>query len=233
MSEFIIPAHCFFYLLRKVTRNKPQLIFIFFQALFFLFKFFAKFAIINQLKSNMKKSLKRFLAFGSLFAGLILFSAGLLTSCGSGSNTSKADEETANKTDDAAFYETQPVHSGLYDASYYDITGKNPRKGQFDGRIYFSLSPETSAILVFENGNRTKIDVTIALQRPFEKNDSGFYQTVDLKERPVTVTPDSAAYILGFQHGGDDYKITFNPKPRHTGTALEILEKIGDRKKKN
>lgn len=148
-----------------------------------------------------------------------------------GNSSSKSAEE--GKVDDDAFYATQPVHSGLYDADYYDITGNNPRKGHFDGRIYFSLSPEKSAFYVFENGNRTKIDYIVNLQRPFEKNDSGVYVSVDTKDRPVTVSTDSAMYILGFQRSGEDMKITFNPKARHEGSALEILERMAAQKNKN
>lgn len=161
----------------------------------------------------------------SLFTG-VFFS---LTSCGGNSSDSS---KTESKVDDDAFYATQPVHSGLYDADYYDITGTNPRKGRFDGRIYFTLSPEMSALYVFENGNRTKIDHVVALQKPFEKNDSGLYVTTDLKNNPVTVNTDSTMYVVDFQNGTDNYKITFNPKPRHTGTAYEILEKINAQKKK-
>ena len=145
---------------------------------------------------------------------------------------SKETREEA-KIDTESFYETQPVHSGLYDADYYDITGTNPRRGHFDGRIYFSLSPETSAFYVFENGNRTKIDILVPLQKPFEKTDSGTYCTTDTKDRLVTITPDSTMLVLAFQRSGDDYKITFNPKPRHTGSAVEILEKMNAQKNKN
>ena len=160
-------------------------------------------------------------------AFLFVIMAGL-NSCGG--NTSKS--EAAAKVDDDAFYATQPVHSGLYDADYYNITGTNARKGHFDGRIYFSLSPETNAFYVFENGNRTKIDMLVNLQRPFEKGDSGIYQSVDTKDRPVTISTDSTTYFLTFQRSGEDVKIGFNPKPRHEGTALEILEKMAAQKKK-
>ena len=153
-----------------------------------------------------------------------------MNSCG-GNNTGGKTEEEA-KIDNAAFYESQPVESGLYDADYYDITGPNSRKGHFDGRIYFSLSPETSAFYVFENGNRTKISELGIMPRPFEKGDSGIYSTVDSNNLPVIINTDSASYILCFQNRGSDYKITFNPKPRHTGTAVEILEKINTQRKK-
>ena len=159
------------------------------------------------------------------FLFIALFS---LSSCGG--STAKTEEAAA--TDDDAFYATQPVHSGLYDADYYDIKGPNARKGRFDGRIYFSLSPETSAFYVFENGNRTKIDYTVSLQKPFEKGDSGIYYSVDSKNRPVTINTDSSMFVLNFQRTGEDLKITFSPKPRHQGSALEILEKMAAQKNK-
>lgn len=164
------------------------------------------------------------MSFTFAFAFLMLG----LNSCG---NASKGDQQEA-KIDDDAFYATQPVRSGLYDADYYDITGTNARKGRFDGRIYFTLSPEMSAFYVFENGNRTKIDYLVALQKPFEKGDSGIYYSVDTKNHPVTINTDSTMYILGFQRGAEDMKITFSPKPRHTGSAIEILEKINAQKTK-
>ena len=178
----------------------------------------------------MKKNshfLKTLSKFGSLFmlAGVVL----AMNSCGGGS--AKTEEE-ASKVDDEAFYATQPVHSGLYDADYYDFTGTNPRKGRFDGRIYFTLSPETSAFYVFENGNRTKIDYLVALQKPFEKGDSGIYYSVDTKDRPVTISTDSTMYVLDFHRSGEDMKIIFNPKARHQGSAIEILEKINSTKNK-
>lgn len=162
------------------------------------------------------------------FSIVLSFCMLILNSCGSNSTSQKE----VIKVDDEAFYATQPVHSGLYDADYYDITGTNARKGRFDGRIYFSLSPETSAFYVFENGNRTKIDYTVSLQRPFEKGDSGIYRSVDTKDRPVTICTDSTMYVLDFQRGQENLQITFNPKPRHEGNALEILEKMAAQKNK-
>ena len=159
-----------------------------------------------------------------LLLGLFVFN-----SC----NGSANKKQEAAPTDDDAFYATQPIHSGLYDADYYDITGTNARKGRFDGRIYFSLSPAQSAFYVFENGNRTKIDYIVNLEKPFEKGDSGIYYSVDTKARPVTISTDSSMYVLDFQRSGEELKITFNPKPRHTGSALDILEKMAAQKNKN
>ena len=177
-----------------------------------------------------KKKQNRLVYFLTGFSFVLAFCLLTFNSCG---NKSTANEEQReNKVDDDAFYATQPVKSGLYDADYYDITGTNARKGRFDGRIYFTLSPETSALYVFENGNRTKIDYLIALQKPFEKGDSGVYKTFDTKDRPVTISTDSTMYVLDFQRGAENVEIIFNPKPRHTGTAIEILEKINAQKSK-
>ncbi|MCH5225331.1 MAG: hypothetical protein J1D77_04995 [Muribaculaceae bacterium] len=174
------------------------------------------------------KNSKR-LSFGFMvLAAFMAFGLWSLSSCG---NSAKNDSEANEKVDEASFAETQPLQSGLYDADWYDIVGKNARKGKFDGRIYFALSPDLSAFNVFENGNRTKIDYTIVLEKPFEKNDSGIYCSVDKKNNPVCLTPDST-YFVKFIHFNDTVTIGFNPKPRHTGTAVEIMEKISDRKKK-
>ena len=120
----------------------------------------------------------------------------------------------------------------LYDADYYDIAGPNARKGRFDGRIYFSLSPKTSAINVFENGNRTKIDYLVGLEKPFEKDANGVYSDTDMKGKPVTINTDSTTYFLKFIHFNDTVTIGFSPKARHLGSAIDILEKMTDRKNK-
>lgn len=176
----------------------------------------------------MKKFSSKLFGTSILSLSIFTFFCLSLNSCGGAS--SKTEEEA--KTDDASFYETQPVHSGLYDADYYEILGTNPRKGKFDGRIYFSLSPDLSAINVFENGNRTKIDYTITLPKPFEKNDSGIYVTEDKKDRPVCVIKDSTFYCLKFIYSNDTVSINFNPKARHEASAVEILEKINERNNK-
>ena len=172
----------------------------------------------------MKKKL-----FTVIFALIVTIVA--FNSCNG--NKSENQEEATEKVDNAAFNETQPVHSGLYDANYYNITGTNPRKGQFDGRVFFSLSPEMSAIYVFENGNRTKIDNTITLKHPFEKNDSGVYISIDQKDRTVCIYPDSTHFVLSYQYSGDTLNISFNSKARYEGSPLEILEKITAQKKKD
>lgn len=164
--------------------------------------------------------------FGVLLMGMFLSLA--VISCGGG----KSSDRAIGATDDEAFYETQPVMSGLYDASYYQLSGNVNKKGPFDGRIYFSLSPDLSALYVFENGNRTKIDYLVKLEHPFEKTDSGVYISVDDKNNPVSIAPDSVNLVLDFLKGSENVKITFSDKPRHTGTAVEILEKITAQKQK-
>lgn len=161
---------------------------------------------------------------------------GLMASCGGGGKESgKADKAI----DDEAFYATQPVMSGQYRAFNYDIVGgANPRKGKFDGRIIFSLSPsEPCGIYVFENGNRAKIDYKIVMNTPFEKGDSGVYKTVDAHNLPVTISPDSLGYVLQFEKKSGDtptqIKIGFDKDPMSTGTALEMMEKITQTIQKN
>lgn len=75
-----------------------------------------------------------------------------MTACGG--NKQKAEEAEAA---DETFYASQPIESGIYDATYFNVRGKDARKGQFDGRVIASVSPEQSALYVYENGNRTKI----------------------------------------------------------------------------
>lgn len=147
-------------------------------------------------------------------------------SCGG----NKAAKET-KAVDDDAFYSTQPVHSGQYRAVYYDIEGDNARKGRFDGRMLIALSPEQSGIYIYENGNRAKINYTVALKAPFEKGDSGIYRTLDMRELPVTVSTDSAEYTLSFEKNGHKVNIRFESNPMQTGSALEIMERIASVKK--
>ena len=178
-----------------------------------------------------EKSPNKFVYFMAAFSFFLAGCMLTLNSC-AGNKTAKAEEETTEAADEA-FYENQPLESGLYDADYYDIVGKNARKGKFDGRIYFGLqpSPNPSAINVFENGNRTKIDYILVLEKPFEKNDSGIFVTTDKKNNPVCVVPDSI-YELKFINGSDTVQINFNPKPRHTATGVEVIEKINERRQK-
>ena len=169
----------------------------------------------------MKKFTYSFLAL----LALIMFACG--------GNKQSDNNQEAKAVYDAAFYESQPLHSGLYDAETYEMTGTTDKKGHFDGRIYFSLSPDLSAFYVFENGNRTKIDYLVTLNRPFEKTDSGTYYSSDAKENlPVIITPDTTLYYLQFQRGAENIKIGFSPKPRHEGTAVEIMEKMAAQRKK-
>lgn len=159
-----------------------------------------------------------------------LFLAAMFIFVACGGNKEKA---APAPVDDDAFYATQPVHSGLYDAFSYDIQGTNARKGKFDGRVFFTLSPEQSAIYVYENGNRTKIDYKVVLEKPFVEGDSGIYRSVDVKGLPVTIVPDSANLVLNFEKPGVKVAIGFDKKPRNTFNALEALEKMNEQIQKN
>ena len=146
----------------------------------------------------------------------------VMASCGGNSNKEKEAEAQAESE---AFAAEQPVESGVYDATYFDIKGKDSRKGPFDGRVIYSLSPEQSAIFVYENGNRTKIKHILMLDKSFQKQDS-VYVAVDKTGIPVTVGNDSTSMYIDYIANSDTVTITFNPTPRNTYTPLEALEKI-------
>ncbi len=146
----------------------------------------------------------------------------VLASCGGNANKEK---EAQAESSDEAFYAEQPVESGIYDATYFDIKGKDPRKGQFDGRVIYSLSPDQSAIFVYENGNRTKIKHILMLDKGFQKEDS-IYIATDKTGIPVTVGNDSTDMYLNYVANSDTVTITFNPKARNTYTPIEALAKI-------
>lgn len=146
-----------------------------------------------------------------------------VASCGTGSGSDSRDSATAETGD---FVISQPLENGEYLADSYDITGKNERSGKFDGRILVSLSPEQSALYVYENGNRAKIDYKILLSKPFEKGDSGIYVSSDTKGKTVTISTDSTSYTLSFDKNESNIKIGFDKTPKTTGTAVEMLERI-------
>ncbi len=145
----------------------------------------------------------------------------LLASCGGNGNKEKEAEAAAND----AFYAEQPVESGIYDATYFNIKGNDPRKGQFDGRIIYALSPEQSAVFVYENGNRTKIKHLLILEQPFQKADS-VYTATDKTGKPVVVGNDSTNMYVNYIANNDTVTITFNPTARNTYSAIEALTKI-------
>ncbi|MDE7350573.1 MAG: hypothetical protein K2N25_05855 [Muribaculaceae bacterium] len=148
----------------------------------------------------------------------------IMASCGgNASKTQEADAEAANE----AFAAKQPVESGVYDATYFDIKGKDSRKGQFDGRVIYSLSPDQSAVFVYENGNRTKIKQILMLEKGFQKEDS-VYVATDKSGLPVTVGNDSTNMYINYIANSDTVTITFNPKARNTYTPIEALAKIKD-----
>ncbi|MDE6017415.1 MAG: hypothetical protein K2G85_01220 [Muribaculaceae bacterium] len=146
----------------------------------------------------------------------------IMASCGGNANKEKEAEAQAA---DEAFYAEQPVESGIYDAVYFDIKGKDSRKGQFDGRVIYALSPEQSAVFVYENGNRTKIKNLLMLDKGFQKADS-IYTATDAKGNPVTVGNDSTDMYVNYIANSDTIKITFNRKARNTYTPIEALAKI-------
>lgn len=149
-------------------------------------------------------------------------SALVLAMAACGGNSQKASEETA--AEEAGFYENQPLESGMYDASYFDIKGKDSRKGAFDGRVIVSVSPEQSAIFVYENGNRTKIKHLLMLDAPLEKADSLY--TSASKGLPVTLASDSTDYKVNYISNSDTVTITFSQKARSAYQPLEALQKI-------
>lgn len=170
---------------------------------------------------------------------VILASVMLMASCGGNAAKENTSDSTAAATETTAvendeFYATQPVHSGIYIADSYDITGERARKGKYDGRIIFTLSPATtSAFYVYENGNRAKINYKVILKHPFEKGDSGIYRTVDTNDLPVTIATDSTEYYLSFQKNNHSVKIGFDSKPKNSTNAFEALEDMNKELQKN
>lgn len=141
----------------------------------------------------------------------------------------KQDSKTESKlADETAFYASQPIESGQYRAVNYNITGANERKGHFDGRMLIALDPERSGLYVYENGNRTKIDYRVMLAKPFERGDSGVYNSTDTEGRPVTIRTDSTVYTLSFQKKDSHVSIGFESKPMSTGTPYDIWQRISD-----
>lgn len=159
--------------------------------------------------------------FKTIVLSIALTSMAILSSCG-GNNKQAAADSAANA---AEFVESQPMESGQYDVTHYDITGENARKGNFDGRLLIALSPEQSALYVYENGNRAKIDYLVVLSKPFEKADS-VYTTTDTKGKTVTMAPDSLGYKLTFEKNNDTISIDVDKTAKYTDNALAILEKI-------
>lgn len=153
-----------------------------------------------------------------------------LASCG-GSKTETAD--SVQVVDETAFVEAQPIKSGEYYALRYDIEGENARKGAFDGRLMATLSPELTVIYVYENGNRTKIDHKVILEKPFEKADSGNYRSVDSKGMPVIINTDSTVYVLTFEKGKEKYNISFDSKAKSEASPLDMRQRINDQVQKN
>ncbi len=163
-------------------------------------------------------------------AAAILGGMPLMTSCG-GSKTEGND--SVQVVDETAFVEAQPIKSGEYYALRYDIEGENARKGAFDGRLMATLSPELTVLYVYENGNRTKIDHKVILEKPFEKGDSGLYRSVDSKGLPVVLATDSTVYVLTFEKGKEKYNISFDSKPKSEASAFDMQQRINEQIQKN
>ena len=173
----------------------------------------------------MKSMMKR-----CFFASVMLATVGALASCGGSKSETAADSV---QVDEAAFEASQPIKSGEYYAVRYDIEGENARKGQFDGRMMASLAPEISALYVYENGNRTKIEHKIILEKPFEKGDSGIYRSVDTKGLPVEIRTDSTVYTLVYEKGKEKVRIGFDSKPKSEAGAFEMQQRINEQVQKN
>lgn len=150
----------------------------------------------------------------------------LVTSCGQ--KTASSENKNGDET---TFAEDQPLQSGTYDASYFDISGPDARKGPFDGRILVSLSPDISALYVYEDGNRVKIDYLIMLEKPFEKGDSGIYKALDKEGKPVIIKEDSVP-TLTFEKKDSKISIQFDKTPKSTQPAIDVLQRIDELKKK-
>jgi len=152
----------------------------------------------------------------------ILCLSSLILALGSCGNNKKAAEEAA--ANEETFYAAQPIESGIYDATYFNIKGNDSRKGAFDGRVIVSISPEQNAMFVYENGNRTKIKHLVMLDAPFEKGDSTY--TTASKGAPVSLATDSTNYIVNYINNNDTVTITFNQQARSKYQPLEALKKI-------
>lgn len=142
----------------------------------------------------------------------------------SGNNKEKAAdaEAAANET----FAAQQPLKSGLYDATYFNIkSADEKKKGSFDGRVVFSLSPEQPAFLVYENGNRTKIKHLVLLKGGFEKTDS-VYSAMSKDDLPVMLAPDSAGFNITYLQKADTVTISFGATPKTEFTPIEALSKV-------
>lgn len=153
-----------------------------------------------------------------LFAMIMALAA---TSCSSNG------KESGSKVEEETFAENQPLQSGTYDATYFDITGPNARKGHFDGRLMVSLSPEVSALYVYENGNHAKIEYLVMLDHPFEKGDSGIYKSLDKEGKQVIIREDSIN-TLTFDRKDSQVCIQFDKTPKSVQPAFDVLQRIND-----
>lgn len=160
--------------------------------------------------------MKKFLLFGTVTLAF------MLSSCGH-----KDANSSQSGSDETSFQINQPLQSGTYEASYYDISGDNARKGHFDGRLLVSLSPDVSALYVYENGNHAKIQYLIMLDKPFEKGDSATYRALDKEGKQVVIKKDSVA-SLTFDKKDSKIYIEFDSIPKSTQPAFDVLQRINE-----
>lgn len=166
------------------------------------------------------KALKYFAAATAIFA---------LASC-SGNNSSATEDSSASTVDkDAAFYEAQPLESGEYRAVSFQDAAPGSLRTRFDGRMIISVTPESTNLYLYENGNRTKFTAVVALAKPFEKSDS-IYASTDVKNLAVELIPGAEVDTLCFTKAGTPVKVAFERTPMSTYTPMEALQRITDKR---
>lgn len=153
-----------------------------------------------------------------------LASMTLLAACGGNKDNAK---ETAD-TEVATFYESQPLESGEYRAVSFTYDEEGERRNSFDGRMLVALTPESSGILVFENGNRTKFEARASLTKPFEKID-GVYTATDSKDQPVKIITGVENDTLYLIKGGKGVKVAFEKEPMSGLTPEDAWKRITDK----
>lgn len=159
------------------------------------------------------------LLFVSALASLVMFG-----SCGG--NKDKA--EVSTEAESATFYETQPLESGEYRAVSFTYDEEGERRNSFDGRMLVAVTPESSGIYIYENGNRTKFEARVSLSQPFEKTDS-VYTASDSQNQPVVLVSGSESDTLKVIKGGKGVKIAFEKKPLNVLTPEDAWKRITDK----
>jgi len=155
-----------------------------------------------------------------------------LTACSGNGKTAAEDSSASTIDKDGAFYETQPLESGEYRVVSFQDAAPGSQRTRFDGRMIISVTPESTNIYIYENGNRTKFSSVIALGSPFEKSDS-LYVSKDVKNQAVDIIPGSENDTLSYTKAGTPVKIAFERKPMSTYTSMEALQRITDKRTEN